>query len=242
MPTYLPASGSISLSSISSIMSGGNSLSSYRNAYFFTAANAFGRLPTTTIKFSDFRSKGKQANVVAGQYLMYGNGSTTIGVVNTLAIDIAGAGGGGAGANGNYSVGAAGGNGGATTFITPIGTLTGPGGGGAPSANVNGTDGANNRDGYPDGGLSGNGVNRGGVGGRHTVSGIQLSAATDFDAISAWFNKNVTANCGVGGAGGAGGVNQIPVFNFEAQLIGFNYPQVTSGSAGTNGVVAIYWT
>lgn len=240
--SYLPDSGNISLTSIRSTMNGGNSLSSYRNAYFFTAANAYGRLPTTTITFSDFRSKGKQANVASGSYSIFGNGNVTIGVVNTLAIDIAGAGGGGAGDNGNYSAGAAGGNGGATTFITPIGTLTGPGGGGAPSANVNGTDGANNRDGYPYGGTSGNGVNRGGVGGRHTVSGINLNVATDFDAISAWFNKNVTANCGVGGAGGAGGVNQIPVFNFQGQLIGYNYPQVASGSAGTNGVVAIYWT
>jgi len=240
--SYLPDSGNISLTSIRSIMNGGNSLSSYRNAYFFTAANAYGRLPSSTIRFSDFRSKGKQANVAAGQYLLYGNSSATIGVVNTLAIDIAGAGGGGAGANGNYSAGAPGGNGGATTFSTPIGTLTGPGGGGAPSANVNGTDGANNRDGYPFGGTSGNGVNRGGIGGRHTVAGIQLSAATDFDAIAAWFGKNVTANCGVGGAGGAGGVNQIPVFTFGGQLIRYDYPQVASGSAGTDGVVAIYWT
>lgn len=240
--SYLPASGNISLSSIRSIMNGGNSLSSYRNAYFFTSANSYGRLPSSTIRFSDFYAKGKRANVATGQYLMYGNGSTTIGVVNTLNIDIAGAGGGGAGANGNYSSGAPGGNGGATTFITPIGTLTGPGGGGAPSANVNGTDGANNRDGYPYGGTSGNGVNRGGIGGRHTYAGIQLSAATDFDAIAAWFGRTVTANCGVGGAGGAGGNNQIPVYNFQGQLIGYNYPQVTSGSAGTNGVVAIYWT
>ena len=126
--SYLPASGNISLSSIRSIMNGGNSLSSYRNAYFFTSANSYGRLPSSTIRFSDFYAKGKRANVATGQYLMYGNGSTTIGVVNTLNIDIAGAGGGGAGANGNYSSGAPGGNGGATTFITPIGTLTGPGG------------------------------------------------------------------------------------------------------------------
>jgi hypothetical protein len=223
-------------------MNGGNSLSSYRNAYFFTAANAYGRLPSSTIRFSDFRSKGKRANVSPGQFNMEGNISTVIGVVNTLAIDIAGAGGGGAGANGNYSAGAAGGNGGATTFSTPIGTLTGPGGGGAPSANVNGTDGANNRDGYPFGGTSGNGINRGGVGGRYSFNQLILSAETNFDALAAWFNKNVTANCGVGGAGGAGGVNQIPVFNFQGQLIGYNYPQVASGSAGTNGVVAIYWT
>lgn len=219
-------------------MNGGNSLSSYRNAYFFTAANSYGRLPTTTIRFSDFYSKGKQANVAAGQYLMYGNGSTTIGVVNTLNIDIAGAGGGGAGANGNYgAAGAPGGDGGATTFSTPIGTLTGPGGGGAPSSNVNGTDGANNRDGYPYGGTSGNGVNRGGIGGRHTYTGTILNAATDFDAIAAWFNKTVTASCGVGGAGGVGGENFTYIYpNF--------YPagRAASGSKGTDGVVAIYWT
>ena len=235
--SYLPDSGNISLTSIRSIMNGGNSLSSYRNAYFFTAANAYGRLPSSTIRFSDFRSKGKRANVSPGQYLMYGNGSTTIGVVNTLAIDIAGAGGGGAGANGNYSAGAPGGNGGSTTFSTPIGTLTGPGGGGAPSANVNGTDGANNRDGYPFGGTSGNGVNRGGVGGRHTVAGTQLSAATDFDAIAAWFGRTVTANCGVGGGGGIGAENFVLINgNF------FPTGRSASGNKGTDGVVAIYWT
>lgn len=219
-------------------MSGGNSLSSYRNAYFFTAANSYGRLPTTTIKFSDFRSKGKQANVAAGSYSMTGNSTTTIGVVNTLAIDIAGAGGGGAGAKGNYDAGGApGGNGGSTTFITPIGTLTAPGGGGAPSSTVNGTDGANNRDGYPYGGLSGNGVNRGGIGGRHTYTGTILNAATDFDAIAAWFNKTVTANCGVGGGGGAGGDS----FVF---ISGAFYPagRGADGNKGTDGIVAIYWT
>lgn len=218
-------------------MSGGNSLSSYRNAYFFTAANSYGRLPTTTIRFSDFYAKGKQANVAAGSYSMTGNSTTTIGVVNTLAIDIAGAGGGGAGVNGNYgAAGAAGGNGGSTSFVSPIGTLTGPGGGGAPSQSVNGTDGAGAADGYPDGGLSGNGVNRGGTGGRYTPR-IVLSAATNFDAISAWFNKTVTANCGVGGAGGVGGENFTYIYpNF--------YPagRAASGSKGTDGVVAIYWT
>jgi hypothetical protein len=219
-------------------MNGGNSLSSYRNAYFFTAANAYGRLPSSTIRFSDFRSKGKRANVASGSYSIFGNGNVTICVVNTLAIDIAGAGGGGAGVNGNYgAAGAPGGDGGATTFSTPIGTLTAPGGGGAPSQSVNGTDGANNRDGYPYGGTSGNGVNRGGVGGRHTVAGIQLSAETNFDAIAAWFGQNVTANCGVGGAGGIGAENFVQIGNSY-------YPtgRSASGSAGTNGVVAIYWT
>lgn len=70
--SYLPDSGNISLTSIRSTMNGGNSLSSYRNAYFFTAANAYGRLPTTTIRFSDFRSKGKQANVASGSYSILG--------------------------------------------------------------------------------------------------------------------------------------------------------------------------
>jgi hypothetical protein len=224
-------------------MNGGNSLSSYRNAYFFTAANAYGRLPSSTIRFSDFRSKGKRANVAAGSFSILGNGSTTIGVVNTLEIDIAGAGGGGSGSNGNYSAGAAGGNGGSTTFSTPIGTLTAAGGGGAPSDGVNGANGTNydTISNYPFGGTSGNGVNKGGAGGRYTPR-IVLNAATNFDAIAAWFSRTVTANCGVGGAGGAGGVNQIPVFNFQGQLIGYNYPQVASGSAGTDGVVAIYWT
>lgn len=241
--SYLPTSGNISLSSIRSVMNGGNSLSSYRNAYFFTAANAYGRLSNSTIRFSDFYAKGKRANVSAGQFGMLGNTSTTIGVVNTLQIDIAGAGGGGAGASGNYSAGAPGGNGGSTSFVTPIGTLTAAGGGGAPSANVNGTDGAGADpiSNYPYGGTSGNGVNRGGTGGRYTPR-IELSAATNFDALAAWFGKSVTANCGVGGAGGAGGTSQIPVFNFQGQLIGYNYPQQASGSAGTNGTVVIYWT
>jgi len=235
--SYLPDSGNISLTSIRSIMNGGNSLSSYRNAYFFTAANAFGRLPSSTIRFSDFRSKGKRANVAAGQFTMLGNTSTTIGVVNTLAIDIAGAGGGGAGVNGNYgAAGAAGGNGGSTTFTSPIGTLTGPGGGGAPSQSVNGADGAGAADGYPDGGLSGNGVNRGGTGGRYTPR-IVLNAATDFDAIAAWFGRTVTANCGVGGGGGIGAENFVFINgNF------FPTGRSASGNKGTDGVVAIYWT
>lgn len=239
--SYLPGSGSISLSSIRSIMNGGNSLSSYRNAYFFTASNSYGRLPTGSIRFSDFYSKGKQANVAGNTVVLTGNGSTTIGVVNTLYIDLYGAGGGGAGANGNYSAGAAGGNGGSTTLSTPIGTLSAAGGGGAPSANVDGTAGANASSGSAFGGLSGNGVNRGGLGGRLSPK-IQLSAASNFDALIAWFGRTVTANCGAGGSGGAGGVNQIPVFNFQGQLIGYNYPQVASGSAGNPGVVEIVWT
>lgn len=174
MATFLPSSGNLSFSAIKSAFSNQSALSQYRSLRWYTNPFSYGNFSAGTIKFSDFRGKGREVQVTPGTFTITTTGSTTVGPFNTITIYVVGGTGGQAGYNGNY--GAAGANGGAggTTSYGSVGSASG----GA-------------------GGTGGNGT----LGQAGSIQTITWTAASNADKIGSSIFATIGAG-GTGGTGG----------------------------------------
>lgn len=220
MPTYLPATGSISFSQIKSAFSNNkNSLSQYRSLRWYKntgttspsyPAGWYGNFSNTTIRFSDFYAKGDDITVPNGSPSTVTTNTTfTIGAFHTLSIYLVSGYGGSGGANGTYvggpsngqaTTGSSGANGGNTTLS---GAITASASGSSPST----------------GGAAAT------AGTANTVLVGTYTLASNINLIG----QSVTLTCGTGGAGGAGGI----VYAYNPTL-GY-YDSGSKGATGANG-------
>lgn len=185
MATFVPASGNVSFSAIRSAFSNQSSLSQYRSLRWYTntssyTAGWYGNFPSSgSIKFSDFRNKGKDVQVTPGTFTITRavaaqfNNYVPVGAFNTINFIIVGGGGGVQGSKGNIdNAGSGGSPGGSSTYSTTTAA------GGAAVL-------------YPGTPSSG------------STATLSWTAANNADKIG----TNIYTIVGAGGAGGQGGQN-----------------------------------
>lgn len=242
MATFCPSSGTIRFSDIKSAFGLSTvSLAAQRSQIFWRADAYKGTLPSSTIKLSDFYSKGGTSPVVAQIGYWTANNGTTQGVTDVqsytvplyykMQIDCRAGGGGGAGGD-SYGVAAGNGENGVNTSFGSYNTAYG-GTGGSHSANgAKSADGAGSdhiATGGGGGGAGYAGTSNGGAGGDGGFSSVTVySPVNGGTGPSPGSVVTVTTGRGGSGSGGAAG------YKYPYWYYGGN------GSPGRYGEQAVY--
>lgn len=220
MATFVPASGNVSFSAIKSAFSNQSSLSQYRSLRWYTnttsyTAGWYGNFSSGTIKFSDFRNKGKDVQVTPGNFTITRavaasyNNYIPVGAFNTIYITVVGGGGGVQGSPGNTgSAGSGGSAGGSSTYSTTTAA------GGAAVL-------------YPGSPSSGS-----------TAPLLTWTAAANADKIG----TTIYTVVGAGGAGGIGGTNYSYTYINGVQVAYDNGTKGQTGASGADGYIYISWS